>query len=56
MMKTVLTAICTGQHPQFLPTKNCIPKWLTKEARKDLGDDLTGEKGTGRRPIGKLEQ
>jgi len=31
---------------------------LTKigdEARKDLGDDLTGEKGTGRRPIGRLE-
>ncbi len=27
---------------------------IAEAARKDLGDDLTGEKGTGRRPIGKL--
>jgi len=27
---------------------------VVEEARKDLGDDLVGEKGTGRRPIGRL--
>ena len=27
---------------------------IADEARKDLGDDLTGEAGTGRRPIGRL--
>ena len=27
---------------------------IADEARKDLGDDLTGEKGTGRRAIGRL--
>ena len=27
---------------------------IADEARKDLGDDLTGEKGTGRRPIGRI--
>jgi arylsulfatase len=29
-------------------------KKAADEARKDLGDDLTGEKGTGRRPIGQV--
>ena len=29
---------------------------IADEARKDLGDDLTGEKGTGRRPIGQLNE
>ena len=29
---------------------------IADEARKDLGDDLTGEKGSGRRPIGQLTE
>ena len=29
---------------------------IANEARKELGDDLTGEKGTGRRPIGRLAE
>jgi len=28
---------------------------IAEEARKDLGDDLVGEKGTGRRPIGEAK-
>jgi len=29
---------------------------IADDARRDLGDDLVGEKGTGRRPIGKLTE
>ena len=29
---------------------------IAEAARKDLGDDLVGEKGTGRRPIGRLSE
>lgn len=29
---------------------------IAEEARKDLGDDLTGHKGTGRRPVGRLTE
>ncbi len=29
---------------------------LVEEARADLGDDLTGNEGTGRRPVGRIEE
>ena len=29
---------------------------VADDARSDLGDDLTGHQGTGRRPIGKLKR